>query len=116
MGVVDLIDISEAIYKHQYKFMRDYPELQLEIIRKQRLQAERRARAPRPPRPSNGYPRNTELIAYRKSLGRRGYHILSAKTRYAISSLKSFEYGHRRTPEHVMDYIRANPVPQHNNL
>lgn len=109
-----LIDFAFEEQKRKYiqKFQRYYPELHAAEVRAAKQDTE----IPLISSPTNGYARNTELMEYRKSLGSDGYSILSAETQYSISALQAFEYGHRRTPDYVMEYIRANPAPQPNNL
>lgn len=112
--MIVLIDLAFEEQKRKYiqKFQRYYPELHAAEVRAAKQDTANPSIATQP----NGYARNTELMDYRKSLGNDGYSILSAETQYSVSALQAFEYGHRRTPDYVMEYIRANPVPKPNNL
>lgn len=113
-----MIDFAFEEQKRKYiqKFQRYYPEVHADTLRAQRRAKKAAAQKQIRRRNVGILGRNQELIAYRKSLGPEGYEIIAAATNYAAPTIKAYEYGYLKTPDCVMEYIRANTAPQPNNL
>ena len=127
-----MIDIEAAKAKYQYKFMRDYPEIQVELNRERREEEERLRALREDARKSarlkrarelqkvyrarnvERYGKNHELRAYRKSLGPDGLAILAQELHYGESTLTGYELGYNPTPAHVMEYIRNHKTTNSN--
>ena len=111
-GLTDLV-FEEQKRKYIQKLARYYPE-----VYKRERQAMRQPPAKKKPPADNpsGFKENLTLKLYRESLGKNGYKIIAAETYYAVSTIRAFERGTRRTPDRVMDYLRAKGAIEIDNL